>query len=218
MAADPQAVVQAAGDVVVLADLVPLARIRIEAHLLLGEVSLAIGERRQAMLAFEQALRDSARGPYRLRCADALDGLATAAELGEGAAASSAARALATSIRARCGAVRWLHTTSDSHLRPAPTRATHPANWLHDGTPTAAGIDELMSTIRLPPSGTPIDSLTRAERQIAELVATGLTNTDIATRLFISRRTVETHLTHIYRKLDIRTRTQLAALQLRGGQ
>jgi predicted ATPase/DNA-binding CsgD family transcriptional regulator len=53
-------------------------------------------------------------------------------------------------------------------------------------------------------------SLTRAERDVARLVAEGLANKEIAARLFISPRTVQTHLTHMYRKLGITSRVQLA--------
>ena len=53
-------------------------------------------------------------------------------------------------------------------------------------------------------------TLTRAERRIAELAMTGMTNRDIATALFISIKTVEWNLTQIYRKLAIRSRSQLA--------
>lgn len=52
--------------------------------------------------------------------------------------------------------------------------------------------------------------LTRREQQVAELVATGLTNQDIANRLVISRRTVEGHVDHILTKLGFTSRTQLA--------
>jgi len=53
--------------------------------------------------------------------------------------------------------------------------------------------------------------LTRAERMVAGLVAEGLTNVEIGKRLFISPRTVETHLTNTFSKLNISTRRQLAA-------
>ncbi|MGK5685127.1 ATP-binding protein [Actinoplanes sp. URMC 104] len=53
--------------------------------------------------------------------------------------------------------------------------------------------------------------LTRREREVAELVAGGLTNQQIADRLVISRRTANTHLEHILTKLDFSARTQIAA-------
>jgi len=54
-------------------------------------------------------------------------------------------------------------------------------------------------------------SLTPAERTVAELVAEGLSNPQIGQRLYVSRRTVQTHLAHVFAKLDIATRAQLAA-------
>lgn len=52
--------------------------------------------------------------------------------------------------------------------------------------------------------------LTRREREVTELVATGLTNQEIATRLVLSRRTVEGHVEHVLAKLGLTSRTQLA--------
>jgi DNA-binding CsgD family transcriptional regulator len=53
--------------------------------------------------------------------------------------------------------------------------------------------------------------LTETERQIAELTATGLTSAEIATRLFLSTKTVSANLTRIYRKLGVRNRAELTA-------
>jgi predicted ATPase/DNA-binding CsgD family transcriptional regulator len=53
-------------------------------------------------------------------------------------------------------------------------------------------------------------SLTPAERDVVRLVSEGLGNTDIATRLFVSPRTVQSHLTHVYSKLGLASRVQLA--------
>jgi non-specific serine/threonine protein kinase len=54
------------------------------------------------------------------------------------------------------------------------------------------------------------DPLTTREREIAALVAQGLSNRDIAERLIISKRTVDAHVEHIYTKLGISSRMQLA--------
>jgi DNA-binding CsgD family transcriptional regulator len=73
--------------------------------------------------------------------------------------------------------------------------------------------DQRRSAARSPRRGrlsaTNPDTLTSRERQIADLVAAGLTNQQIATKLFLSRRTVESHLSHIFPKLDVRSRTAL---------
>jgi DNA-binding CsgD family transcriptional regulator len=60
--------------------------------------------------------------------------------------------------------------------------------------------------------GRAADELTPAERRIAALVAEGLKNREIGQTLFMSVATVEAHLTRIYRKLDIRSRSELARL------
>jgi DNA-binding CsgD family transcriptional regulator len=56
------------------------------------------------------------------------------------------------------------------------------------------------------------DSLTGAERSVAELVAQGLTNREAAERLFLSHHTVGFHLRSIFRKLGTSTRVELARL------
>jgi DNA-binding CsgD family transcriptional regulator len=53
------------------------------------------------------------------------------------------------------------------------------------------------------------DALTPPERDVVRLVSEGLANNDIATRLFVSPRTVQTHLTHVYTKLGLTSRVQL---------
>ena len=55
------------------------------------------------------------------------------------------------------------------------------------------------------------DPLTPQELQVARLVVTGRANREVAEALFVSARTVESHLGRIYRKLGIRSRSQLIA-------
>jgi DNA-binding CsgD family transcriptional regulator len=56
-----------------------------------------------------------------------------------------------------------------------------------------------------------VASLTPSERRVAEMAAEGPTNREIAQALYVTQRTVEVHLTSIYRKLAISSRSQLAA-------
>ncbi|MDQ1730212.1 MAG: hypothetical protein QOK10_371, partial [Pseudonocardiales bacterium] len=51
--------------------------------------------------------------------------------------------------------------------------------------------------------------LTPSERRVAQLAASGMTNRDVATELFVSVKTVEANMSRIYRKLGIRSRAEL---------
>jgi two-component system, NarL family, response regulator NreC len=63
----------------------------------------------------------------------------------------------------------------------------------------------------------PYETLTVRERQIFRLIAEGVATADIATRLGISPRTVETHRTHLMRKLGLRTQGDLVRYSLQRG-
>jgi len=73
---------------------------------------------------------------------------------------------------------------------------------------------ELASVSGRPPGDS---ELTASERRVAELVAGGGTNREVAARLVVSERTVATHLTRIYAKLGLRSRTELAGALPAGG-
>jgi DNA-binding NarL/FixJ family response regulator len=52
-------------------------------------------------------------------------------------------------------------------------------------------------------AGSPVDTLTPREREVLALMAEGLTDRGIAQRLWLTPKTVETHVVHIFRKLDL---------------
>ena len=62
-----------------------------------------------------------------------------------------------------------------------------------------------------------LDILTPQQRQVAQFAARGLSNRDIAERLFISVRTVGAHLQSVYHKLDVPDRTSAVAAAIRRG-
>jgi DNA-binding NarL/FixJ family response regulator len=76
----------------------------------------------------------------------------------------------------------------------------------------AAGWAELAASelARIPGRSRGGAELTETERRVAELVAQGLSNKEVAGRLFVTVRTVEANLTKVYAKLGIRSRTELA--------
>jgi len=84
--------------------------------------------------------------------------------------------------------------------------------------------DRIASAIGLAPEPAPPHTqqqelpLTRREYEITELIAGGLTNRQIAERLFIAQRTVDTHVSHILAKLGCSNRSQAAAVVVVGGR
>ncbi|GLI01036.1 transcriptional regulator [Phytohabitans aurantiacus] len=65
-------------------------------------------------------------------------------------------------------------------------------------------------SIRTRPTALPLERLTAQEYQVARAVAHGATNREAASALFLSTKTIEFHLGNVYRKLSVRTRTELA--------
>ncbi|MGH2773856.1 MAG: response regulator transcription factor [Actinomycetota bacterium] len=78
---------------------------------------------------------------------------------------------------------------------------------------TAATVANCDGRYRRPSFGW--ESLTEAELRVVSLTAEGLTNREIAERLFVSKRTVATHLEHVFQKLGFSTRVKVAAEAVR---
>ncbi|WP_422740414.1 helix-turn-helix transcriptional regulator [Micromonospora sp. WMMD729] len=78
-----------------------------------------------------------------------------------------------------------------------------------DGTRAAGSVE---------PADDELATLTAREREVLALVAEGLTNREIGQRLFISERTIGVHVSHIFDKLQVRTRVQASAIHLRNAR
>jgi two-component system, NarL family, nitrate/nitrite response regulator NarL len=88
--------------------------------------------------------------------------------------------------------------------------------WL-DRARTAGIVTQLARGVHKDPDTVKIESLTTRQREIVTLVAEGLTNRQLADRLFISEATVRNHITAILDKLELRDRFQLAVYAFRQG-
>lgn len=197
-----------AADVVALADSCQLGRDAVDARLILAFSLLELGDLTQAAQTFRTALEQAVAMPMPLRVADALDGMALVGEaqdLRDGRTLAT----VATAIREHHGAAPWGML---AQRRPVTARVL-PAGWVEAGRLTPLGLRHAKVTHhQTEVEDTVLEALTRAEREIADRVADGLTSRQIAQELFVSPRTVDSHLTNIYRKLDINTRARLAAM------
>ncbi|AZT94934.1 MAG: response regulator [Brevibacterium aurantiacum] len=79
-------------------------------------------------------------------------------------------------------------------------------------TTSATGVAGASNWNSVPIGPDPLEPLTTREREIAEAVAQGMTNAQVARALFVSTATVKTHLARIFYKLDVSTRVQLSLL------
>jgi DNA-binding NarL/FixJ family response regulator len=120
----------------------------------------------------------------------------------------SALQASATRRSNRGGTVRLVDETI--HLPPEARPARDAARDALRPRPVARGGGARASNLRETVCAHPA-LLTRREREVASLVARGLTNRRVARLLGVSCRTIDTHLSNVFRKLGIESRTQLVA-------
>jgi DNA-binding NarL/FixJ family response regulator len=123
----------------------------------------------------------------------------------------------AEAVRRRTAAVRFVldQADYDAHLaalRDSMGDAAFEQAWAQGA---ALSIDEAVTYAlrgrgerKRPATGW--NSLTRSELEVVRLVGQGLANKEIAAQLFVSPRTVQAHLTHIYTKLGVSSRVRLA--------
>jgi predicted ATPase/DNA-binding CsgD family transcriptional regulator len=165
----------------------------------------------RALDLHHEALRIAAEHGLVLGCADSLESLALLAlRRGTGKAAGILAGA-AERARSESGAGPG-PSTAALHARapdPAWSEALDQGRSmdLRDAISYAA---RARGPRRRPDSGW--ESLTPTERSVVDLAVQGLSNPEIAARLFMGRGTVKTHLAHVYAKLGVANRTELARL------
>jgi predicted ATPase/class 3 adenylate cyclase/DNA-binding CsgD family transcriptional regulator len=182
-----------------------------------ARIAIAQGDHDQAERDAHEALRRGASVRAYLGVPDILECLAGLA--GEVGSHPEAARLFgaAEAMRDRMGAVRFKiyecdYEASLTALRNAMGDDDFQAAWAEG---RGLSSDEAIAYAqrgrgerKRPATGWA--SLTPAELDVVRLVSEGLGNNDIATRLFVSPRTVQSHLTHVYNKLGVTSRVQLA--------
>jgi DNA-binding CsgD family transcriptional regulator len=179
-------------------------------------VAIAEGEPEQAERDAHKALVCAVSVDAHPTTPEALECLAALASHAESQREAARLFAAADAMGQRTGIVRYKVYDADYDVSVAAVRAAlgdseFESAWAEG---SALPTDEAIAYAqrgrgerKRPTSGWA--SLTPAERDVVRLVSEGLGNKDIGTRLFISPRTAQTHLTHVYTKLGLTSRVQL---------
>lgn len=182
-----------------------------------ARVALAENEPGQAGRDLHDALTGSAELRAHLFVPDLLECLAGLTH--DAGSHLEAARLFgaACAVRQRTRVVRFRVYDTEYEASVAATRQALTEKEFDDAWAAGAGLSTEKAIAyarrgrgerKRPPTGW--DSLTPAERDVVRLVREGLGNKEIGDRLFISARTVQSHLTHVYAKLKLTSRMQLA--------
>jgi predicted ATPase/class 3 adenylate cyclase/DNA-binding CsgD family transcriptional regulator len=190
-------------------------------HLMLAfttraRVAIAQGDPEQADRDAHDALACAAGNEAHLFISDTLECLADLACGGGSHREAARLFGAAETIREHMGAVRFKiydagHEDSVATVRNALGNNDFDSAWAEGAamsTKEAIAYAQRGRGERKRPA-TGWASLTPAERDVVRLVSDGLPNKDIAERLFVSPRTVQAHLTHVYTKLGLTSRVQL---------
>jgi predicted ATPase/DNA-binding SARP family transcriptional activator/DNA-binding CsgD family transcriptional regulator len=193
----------------------------------LGLAALGLDEHEQAMGSFEEALVMSQNMGRKPQVIEAMEGMASlAGAMGEASraahqwGAAEAAREVTGIIafspgeralhepnlvaaRSRLGEAAWEEALAEGRAMSLDQAAQYALSKEEADPPTNPVLQELLT-------GEPPDKLTRREREVAILVARGLTNRQISTKLSISERTAGNHVARILHKLRLRSRAQIA--------
>jgi predicted ATPase/class 3 adenylate cyclase/DNA-binding CsgD family transcriptional regulator len=182
-----------------------------------ARVNVATGNKAPGANDAYEAIAAAASSGAHLYTADTLECLAGLAYEAESDSEATRLLGAAHAIRQRMELVRLKAFDGDhqelvAKLRSSMGESDFDTAWAEGA---ALSTDEAIAYAqrgrgerRRPSSGW--ESLTRTELDVVRLVGDGLPNKDIATRLFVSPRTVQSHLRHVYNKLGLASRVQLA--------
>jgi predicted ATPase/DNA-binding CsgD family transcriptional regulator len=190
---------------------------RVEALMIRAYVALAQDDAEAAERDAHDALACAADIEVQLGLPQILDILARVAAQAESYPEAARLFGAAEAIRQRTGEVRYLIYQAEYEASVASLRDAMGQNDFDVSSAEGAALSTAEAIAyaqrgrgeRKRPS-TGWAALTPTELDVVRLVSAGLGNKDIATKLFISPRTVETHLTHAYTKLQLSSRVQLA--------
>jgi DNA-binding CsgD family transcriptional regulator len=163
---------------------------------LLGEAATLVGRPAEARHSYEQALQVCQKIRFRPELAQIRLELAELLLISYPSERARAADHLQTATA----------EFEAMHMRPGLTRALELS---HSAAPALARAERSF--------GDSPDPLTEREREVAQLLAQGKSNREIAAVLVISESTAEVHVKHILSKLDLKSRAQVAALAARRG-
>jgi DNA-binding NarL/FixJ family response regulator len=191
------------------------ARFRFQPDHLEAVVQLGQLRRAREMLAGLERRAATSPRPWTLATGARCRAVVLSAEGDQAEAANAAAEALrhherldmpferARTLLVQGRILRRLKQKRDARLALDEAAAIFAGLGAASWTATASAELRRVATRRAP------SQLTPTERRVAELAATGLSNPEIATRLYLSRKTVEANLGRVYRKLGISSRAQL---------
>ncbi|WP_207546933.1 LuxR family transcriptional regulator [Mycobacterium kubicae] len=181
-----------------------------------AHIAMAQGDPEQAERDAHDALAVAARTQGYLRVPDTLECLARLAAHAGNTSYAARLCGAADAMRQRTGQVRFPmyqpgYDSALAHIRDTVGQDAFEAAWAEGAalsTEEAIAYAKRGRGERKRPT-TGWASLTPMERDVVRLVVEGLSNKEIGARLFISPRTVQSHLTHVYAKLGIASRVQL---------
>src|SRR5713226_8556630 len=189
----------------------------------LGIVALYQGNHKQAAAFFRESLTLSKELGDRWVAEGCLEGLAGATALKRQHEHAARLFAAAEALRTSLGRHRSIADQADFDKRVASTRAglgdaAFATAWTQGSNmPLEEATEAALAPTESLPAGTAKSPFTLREREVVALVAQGLTNREIASRLVISERTADTHIQHILNKLGVSSRVQVTAWAVEHG-